>query len=312
MTGPFITLNAAVTWLAFGKQRTPSEELELRRVDQHKIVDLIDACGVEVREDSRFASFPHALPLWPLRALVERLDQHRDHWPPSAKTLRALAVRLEGKWLRYDDDYDRALGRIIEAAQGGRLDLLGQASRRAGAEFRVMPPASLLGDVTIDHLRTDLGPDVTARERPRPFAILKSGAGLQPIAYKVVVFLEQLRRLFQGTGAGPLVEGGSQLTAEEVTSPHVADVDFGSIPRQAEGAGPVRREDPKPEELCDWFRSNKSYLETLGEAAQADELRKAFVISKNARQLLRSIKRDNDDLRPERGRPKKAGPKSRS
>jgi hypothetical protein len=202
MTPSFITLNAAVTWLAFGKQRTPNEELELRRSDQHKIVKLIDVCLDEARKSTRYASFPRHLPFWPLSALVDCLDHHRGRRPPSAEKLRDLAARQLAKWQRYDAQYDQALGQIVEAARAGKLELYGEASQEAGAKVGAIPAVGLLGHVTIDHQRANLGPDVTASDRPRPFAILRSRPGLQPIFYNVATRQEQFRKVFRNALAG--------------------------------------------------------------------------------------------------------------
>lgn len=92
MAKTYITLNEAVTWLAFGEPRAPNEELEMRRLEQLKITTLIDICLTEAQSTDNCALFPKRLAYWPLRALVDRLDCHRNHWPPSAKRLRALAV----------------------------------------------------------------------------------------------------------------------------------------------------------------------------------------------------------------------------
>jgi hypothetical protein len=86
-----LSLNEAVTFLAFGKSRTPEQELELHRVEQRKVSDLVTQCRTEPPGRPEFSTFQGRVPTGPLSVLREWLDDRRDNWPSSAATLYGLS-----------------------------------------------------------------------------------------------------------------------------------------------------------------------------------------------------------------------------
>ena len=93
-TAAFITLNEAVTQLAFGEAQTPGEYRAQRKQENAKIRRLIDRCLVEVSADATYAGFPSLLSVEPLNSLIFRLEEAPSPRPPSYAWLLKSAKRL--------------------------------------------------------------------------------------------------------------------------------------------------------------------------------------------------------------------------
>jgi hypothetical protein len=181
----YVSLNEAVTLTAFGEARTPEQEITLRRMDQHKVRDLVIRCQDEAKEKPAFFGFRGPLPYLPLAALKDRLNELRHQWPPSANDLHRLVERVELKWRRYDEEYAVALDQIFDSLRQHKSQLVGRTGVHRAAPVRVIKPIYFFGAVTIGHDMSSVGPPVAIQELPRPGAILHTRPGLIPIYYGV-------------------------------------------------------------------------------------------------------------------------------
>jgi hypothetical protein len=259
----FITLNEAVTWLAFGEMRTPSEECDSRCADQKKLRELIDQSVHQAQTSEKYQDFPTCLPYNPRSALIDRLELCRSSWPPLAKTLYSLAKRQEAEQRHYDEQYETALSIILDAAADERIELVGQVSAMPGAQVCVIPSTDVLGQATIDYKRAHLGPDTTADRRGRPYAILKCGPSLARNYYNVQVSRRRFREKFKSS-LRPLSSQSRRETHERIRAWYLSryenwPADF-PPPSRDEDVSDARNEFPGTQNLRSLVRSLRNEI----------------------------------------------------
>jgi len=221
-----VSLNEAVTLIAFGEARTPGEEQALRIADQKHLVALIDRCCADAAGKAKYRRFPKQLPYFPISALIERLEDNRKRWPPSAVELHGYAQRLVGKWGAYLERYEPALHRILGWAAEGKIRAVGKTGAHPGAPVIEIERLYFLAKITISHTWRDIGP-VTGQEHPQVGSILRAVSGSVPILYDVAVLRKDLAGLRPEAGGNAMpgtradsksarLDEGRRLVAERV------------------------------------------------------------------------------------------------
>lgn len=142
----FIRLNEAVTWVAFGEERSADQDRARDAQENVALQCLIDTCREEVASNPTFAEFPGNLPTQPIESLIDRLTAARPPHPPAANVLLALARKTDQDRVLRNDQYAVALHQILEAARSGPLKLWGRRSLRADANVDEIPLTFLRGD----------------------------------------------------------------------------------------------------------------------------------------------------------------------
>jgi hypothetical protein len=183
----YVTLNEAVTLVAFGHARTPSEEMALRRPYHDRLLQLIDLCQAEATSDSSYRHFPKRLPSLPLSALIGLLEETRSHWPPSACALHATAVELDRQSVTFLEQYESGLHRVLGQVAEGRRKMFGRIAPHPASPVVLVPPPYCLGAVTIGHTWRDIGPTGSIESRPKAGSILHTRQGLLPILRDAVL-----------------------------------------------------------------------------------------------------------------------------
>lgn len=199
----YVSLNGAVTRLAFGDARTPNEELNLPIADQKHLAALIDRCHAEASGDDRYHPFLKPLPFYPVSTLIERLPRDRNCWPPSAVELHAYAKGLVSTRASYAELYEATFRWILSRAAEGMPRVIGRTAAHLGAAVEYVEPLYFLANVTLGHTYRDIGP-VTGDGCIRAgSSILHPRKGSVPIFYDVMVLKKDLNKLRGDVVPGP-------------------------------------------------------------------------------------------------------------
>ena len=165
----FITINEAVTWLAYGNPRPAEISTTVYIRENQKLQSFIDACLEEVNKKKKFSAFPKRLPTQPLSALLAELESVRGPYPASFAPLLRNAKRLSRDRRKRDLRCAEALDSILEGARSKKLTLWGCISSDVGARVEQIALEFLLRDVTVDwslkHLALAPGPGPTSQQR---------------------------------------------------------------------------------------------------------------------------------------------------
>ena len=111
--------------------------------------------------------FPEAAALEsPLPELVDVLDAHRAHSPPSAVALKGHADRLIQIRTAYRVCYEARFVEILGLVGEGKVSMIGRTGQHPASPVVRVEPTYCLGQVTIGHTWSDLGPTVSDDDRP--------------------------------------------------------------------------------------------------------------------------------------------------